>query len=617
MTKDKSDDAPSEELPLFLQATLDDFQSFDFEEPIDELADADCRSLSSRFTEEARLAEAEAEYRKLKVYTALSALCNFHFKAGDYTEPFAAMMVWGGQRSPIPEDFRGELLEALIEIAPQIRSSVLGARISDMIWVVDRSKHQHGTNAVKSYIKIIEEIQQGIRFFRNSQGDIFANGILDLLRRALIISRGLGKPEEIYSLLKGKVLELRNQAIQSQEPKNVYRISELDLDFSISEPEEVSRSFEPIIGNEEFLLDRSKYWQLAARGFHKAKLDDDKWRCTCFAAECLASFAEDQDAGIARSHWFADALAAYKDVPNKRERRDELRQKLVESQRDVHEEMSPFSQEMDITELVSATEKEIEDASLFKKLGILACVTESPAPEALKEDAIGRIKENPLSSLFASSYHDSEGKVVHRGTGADLYELEESSVSDEVARHESIRRNLVVSSAIVPILRNIQWEEYVGSAEISLICEYSPFVPIDRRETFVHGLLAFVRGDQFSALNVLVPQLENSIRHILKLNDYDPTSFDEVSQTQADRSLTSLYMDMRDEINQCFGEDTAIEIENLFIKKNGPNMRNLVAHGLLPDGAVYNSDAIYVNWLIYRLCCWSLLSYWGDLETRL
>jgi len=56
------------------------------------------------------------------------------------------------------------------------------------------------------------------------------------------------------------------------------------------------------------------------------------------------------------------------------------------------------------------------------------------------------------------------------------------------------------------------------------------------------------KGDFTSALYTLTPLLEASLRHFLKLNGHDVTIFDDATQTQQDRTISSLFEQMRDEL---------------------------------------------------------------------
>lgn len=89
---------------------------------------------------------------------------------------------------------------------------------------------------------------------------------------------------------------------------------------------------------------------------------------------------------------------------------------------------------------------------------------------------------------------------------------------------------------------------------------------------------------------------------MLKSHGHDVTIFDDATMTQQDRTISILFEQMRPELNSIFGRPITTDIENVFLKKPGPYLRHSLAHGLLPDGAAYGTDAIYGCWLIFHLC---------------
>ena len=82
-----------------------------------------------------------------------------------------------------------------------------------------------------------------------------------------------------------------------------------------------------------------------------------------------------------------------------------------------------------------------------------------------------------------------------------------------------------------------------------LILQQSPFVPHELLGTFSRGFLRFFQGDFTSAAYILTPLLENSLRHVLRMNGHDVTTFDDASQTQQDRTISVLFEQMRDELD--------------------------------------------------------------------
>lgn len=100
----------------------------------------------------------------------------------------------------------------------------------------------------------------------------------------------------------------------------------------------------------------------------------------------------------------------------------------------------------------------------------------------------------------------------------------------------------------------------------------TPFVPADRVDLVTTGFARFLGGDFFSALHILVPQLENTLRHILKHAGLDPSV---------------------------------------------PALRHQLAHGLISASECYGTDSIYACWFIFRLYCLPLFPQWDHLARRL
>jgi hypothetical protein len=100
---------------------------------------------------------------------------------------------------------------------------------------------------------------------------------------------------------------------------------------------------------------------------------------------------------------------------------------------------------------------------------------------------------------------------------------------------------------------------------------------------------------------------------VLKSSGHDVTTLDDTALTQEDRTISSLFEQMRAEIVSVFGDAIAADIENVFLKKPGPYLRHRLSHGLLHDGDPYSDDAIYACWLIFRLCMMPLF----PMRTRL
>jgi hypothetical protein len=234
---------------------------------------------------------------------------------------------------------------------------------------------------------------------------------------------------------------------------------------------------------------------------------------------------------------------------------------------------------------------------------MFAGLDRSPDPAQLATSAAKSIREHPLSSLFAASLHDHEGKVIHRTEGAGLGDdMNDSALQGQISRDEELRRQLTASGQIEIARQTIMAEHFLSDDTFIALLLHSPFVPRDLVRTFSRGFLRFFQGDYISAVYVLTPLLENSIRHVLKTYGHEVTKFDDATQTQEDRTISSLFDQMRPELDAVFGNAITSDIERVFLKKPGPYLRHALSHGLLHDGDPYGHNAIYACGLIFRLC---------------
>jgi hypothetical protein len=98
------------------------------------------------------------------------------------------------------------------------------------------------------------------------------------------------------------------------------------------------------------------------------------------------------------------------------------------------------------------------------------------------------------------------------------------------------------------------------------------------------------------------------------MNGHDVTIFDDATQTQQDRTISSLFEQMREELDTALTKPITADIENVFLNRPGPHLRHNIAHGLAHDGTPYGPDAVYGCWLIFRLCLIPLFPYRDQLR---
>lgn len=596
--------------PIWLRASLADLVDLDFEAPIGASQSADSNEIGQLFRSAAESAATDGspETRAARVFSMLAAVTGMHLKAQERNEPFGPMVVWAeGRRSAALSDFRGEPVEVLAQMAARAKHPVLRARLADVCWLLDRKRALLGKAAISAYVEIVKLVDKGaLNFQFDKERGALKYEARDLLRRAMSIVRAMGLDETAASAPRAIIADLRARSLENPVPVPALWFGHLDLDFGVSDPGEVGKGVESLIAalpegsNGHALVN---LWRLASRAFHLAKSDSDQHRSQSEAAEQLVRMAGQQPLAMLGASMLAEAIAELHGVPGNKDRRKELRHRLVDVQAGIVDEMSSFTLPINLEEIVRLVQQHMQQRpSLRDKLFVFAALERSPNPARLAEAAAKSIREHPLASLAAATHHDSEGKVVHRSDGAGFSDSEnESALQRQIAEDERIRR-LVASGKIEAARQAIATDHYLSDEAFVNLLLYSAFVPKDTIATYGRGFLRFFQGDFTSGLYILTPLLENSLRYVLKSHGHDVTNFDDSTMTQQDRTISVLFEQMRQELDSIFDLAITTDIENVFLRKPGPYLRHSLAHGLLPDGAPYGADAIYGCWLLFHLC---------------
>jgi hypothetical protein len=184
-----------------------------------------------------------------------------------------------------------------------------------------------------------------------------------------------------------------------------------------------------------------------------------------------------------------------------------------------------------------------------------------------------------------------------------------AAIRQTIARGEAIRRNLIATAQIEVARQVIMAQHVVHEEMLASLLQQSPFVPPELIATFSRAFLRFFQGDFASAIYILTPLVENSLRHVLKSYGNDVTKFDDATQTQQNLTISQLFGQMREELGAAFTKPITTDIENVFLNRPGPHLRHDIAHGLAHDGTPYGPDAVYACWLIFRLCLLPLFPY--------
>lgn len=289
------------------------------------------------------------------------------------------------------------------------------------------------------------------------------------------------------------------------------------------------------------------------------------------------------------------------------ERVSQLRQLLGEYGPRAVGEMKPISVPLGVGDLIESTRVAISGKSLCEALFSLATISRPIRVATLRKQVTDGIKRFPLQHLFGVTVLGDSGTVVARRAGLDPTEpeLNEDALTGEMIQELRVHRAVAWSGYIEPGRHYVVTEHALGVRELLPYLHASPFVPAGREGLFARGLMAGFEGDLVVASHLLIPQIENSIRQILlQRGDVNPVK---VTAAGIDEQKTFSALLALPETGETFGADLVFSLRAVLDHRLGPNLRNGLAHGLLPPGAFMTPDAGYVWWLVLHLCLVPLL----------
>jgi hypothetical protein len=591
----------------------------DLEAPIEAVCDFDPGSLGDAYARNAEVARTDGRTADALVYSLLQGLCQMHFRSTDRSEPFGPLIVWAdGRRSIIPGDVPAALNDAIASRASGIKNAVLRAHLSDIAWTNNRRHGACASIAVEAYCDAVEQLRAGTLKQRFERADVTDHDVIGRLRRACQIAIVTEGKKTLPARLTELVTTARQDACGRKYLHGFLQAAELDLDFDISDPAIIAREAEDLFrglgsvgdGHRELAL-----LELCRKAFRQANDTSNEARLVVLAAECCVARADMLKMPMLESHWLARAIAIYGRGRATKERRNELRKRLIDVQERTLDDLTPIGQTIEIGDIVEKVQEKISGKSLATALRVLVLASWSPPPADLRREALNTAKEAPLSSLFATSFLDNKGKVKSQSPGLDIGENaeQETGIRFQILRSEQIRREIFVKSTLVPARAIINAEHGITLYQLIPIMQASPFVPPGYELAFAQGFARWFNGDPISGASILVPLLESSLRYLLINAGEDVTTMKN-DGTQEDRSITSLFDNMREQLVSVLGEPIVFEIENLFVLRGGPGLRHAIAHGQVPSGGFYSEAAQYAPWFMFHLCCLPLLGRWNEVE---
>lgn len=475
------------------------------------------------------------------------------------------------------------------------------AKIYDFLWVMEKN-FSDAKSAEAHYRMHLESTEEFDSNFMAINRLIFiskktSSKDIDEITRNRLITKVLNQYNNEDH---GKVLYLIQTAMDEK----------VDVDFLIQYTEKILNTYDDqcydfyVIGEYcnilEQLYCKKNKWQ-KKKCVSEPKLIELRKRKVKAILTAESTFDKPEIGNIMRSvHLLKDAVNILKTITGTEAERKSILRRIDEIEKKMVSEMPVFSTKKDDSGTVKQLIKQLEILDKEEALCYFALFI--PLPERSKvEESVRRSADSPFSGLFPIGILGKDGKSIAKSRPIKKSgdEIDLAALQDSMEKNTAEFMGYFSQIMIMNTLNYISSKFEVEEKDIQKIVENSIIVPEDRRGAYVKGIMAGFSGDYLTALCLLVPQVENSVRE-LAVECGEPVynlNEDGIEELKTMHAVLEL-----EGIKECLDEDFLLALKTIFCSKFGFNMRNNIAHGLFSDKQFQSYQALYTWWFILKMC---------------
>ncbi|MUK77726.1 DUF4209 domain-containing protein [Aliivibrio fischeri] len=366
--------------------------------------------------------------------------------------------------------------------------------------------------------------------------------------------------------------------------------------YSLELTKLVIKEVDSLIKDENFSI-ATKYWELLLNISKKnlpSELDRNNIRHSYSKVYYQWAFQERErnNHTIAGKH-FRSALFLLEELDNKYKQVNEINQfvqgieeELVKTRKDIIEQFQKTSYvtTSDLTQVV-------EDAKQFAYGKPFESIINCQTLHLLNIRAgyFDSLKRNCLSTVFfgSESFTDEDGKFIGN------YKVHSAeSRNAHMMRSYKQACEMTVVGHILPMLSVFKSQQDLDKTYFSNLVKNSALISSSQQSLVTRALWFGYKEDFSTALMLICPLIESTLRNILKESDIPTVTINTACEGEKSLSLL-LRLAKNKRILDSF---VKFEVEALFSDKHGFNFRNKIAHGLIDDQTSQPYGAIFVWW---------------------
>ncbi|NMI89290.1 DUF4209 domain-containing protein [Nanohaloarchaea archaeon] len=520
----------------------------------------------------------------------LGDACFMYLDLSDRNNPFRPSVITKNGRSARLDDFDESDIEMFKEVIDETEKDELIARLSDIIWTADRD-HEYAEKAAKSYL---------------NSADI----LIDLESFEPAIER-IERSYQLASMLNNKELKDRGtrfaESLLDQENSSLYldyKILDLLYEFNLKEIEDLSS----MIKAHAIKSEDEEDWKNAERCWRKySKIESQRKNQRNVeegqkkTAENLVKQGDERNEDYQRGamDFYSKAVDLFK-KSGESNKAEETHEKLINIQNKVAESIgTQEAQKIDLSNIAEQVRENTSGRDKLSAVRDLAASQNCVSDKTQIRDQVENFTKNyPVAKLLPATIIDKEGKKLGQRGSINNEDERENVLKAEMKRHAINDFQIKVKSIIEPSRQQIILEHNLKLENLLEFCVDRPFVPPGKEKIFAKGIHHGFKGNFTVACNLLIPQIENSLRHILKQNGKITSSL-ESHGIQEEYTLNTL-LEM-EELEDIIGEDILFTLDTLLNSNFGANFRHKTAHGMVEDAHFHSYIGKYTWWLVLHL----------------
>lgn len=606
---------------------VEDFDKYQWMEVLNQVNLKQCQNYNEKFRVKAEAYQLSSDTLGQEVFTLLSEITS------PFVEPFGLK-----NTSIVEEALLNVLSDAQLSLLRGIIITVVDpevrARIADVLWICKRDPEKGrpikmAKIAVESYLQSARNLESTEnwmtcheRLQRAAQLACLVDGEKSTEMRCMVISH-IEQLVERYAMVEDEFLTgSAMQVIQKELRKSLSAIKNDLPSYAAKNAAFAAQKAvfaEKIFDYHQAFCQKTAYREIESEWYKIAKNKEAERNARLQLGEVEVWYA--QQAFIGNEH-NAYAVAAgrtenaialfqkIEDTFGKRqdtsERIQDLHKQMLAHRKQSMSQMASIAiakpEDYDDPKMQQAArdlvkEKTLRDALYCLAFGYkLICRVEDIQTAAKQE-----MESSKFSDLFPIAFVDEDGKTkALSGYGDD-------DLKNRMFRNAKFHQAWCGLNFIVPACNQICSEHSVTLEDLSFVVYENSFIPKGREPLYARGLMAGLQEDPVTSAHLLIPQLENSLRHILKQNGFI-TSKRELIQ---DDCLLHEILNMPGLI-QLLNEDIIFTLKGLLVERMGSNLRNDICHGLFNYNRFFMTDLAYFWWLTLYLCLVPTYKQWAS-----